>query len=138
MFEIGVRIEPEPEGKRVSAKKLAAVVAKLSKGFEGLEALCLADKVEAINQIRERLAEHSPFKSEPVDYVKWVPSADVQANDYNPNSVAPPEMELLRLSIMADGYTQPIVTNEEEGRKSWWTGSTATASARSVRTLPSA
>jgi len=38
------------------------------------------------------------------------------ANDYNPNSVAPPEMELLRLSISEDGYTQPIVTmiNEEQ------------------------
>jgi ParB-like chromosome segregation protein Spo0J len=34
----------------------------------------------------------------------------VHANDYNPNSVAPPEMELLRLSIDADGYTQPIVS----------------------------
>jgi ParB-like chromosome segregation protein Spo0J len=28
----------------------------------------------------------------------------------NPNSVAPPEMELLRVSIESDGYTQPIVT----------------------------
>jgi hypothetical protein len=37
----------------------------------------------------------------------------VQANSYNPNSVAAPEMELLRLSIAADGYTQPIVTNSE-------------------------
>jgi len=34
----------------------------------------------------------------------------VQANDYNPNAVAPPEMELLEISIWEDGYTQPIVT----------------------------
>jgi ParB-like chromosome segregation protein Spo0J len=34
----------------------------------------------------------------------------LHANDYNPNSVAPPEMELLRLSISNDGYTQPIVS----------------------------
>lgn len=34
----------------------------------------------------------------------------VKANDYNPNSVAPPEMELLETSIWEDGYTQPIVT----------------------------
>jgi ParB-like chromosome segregation protein Spo0J len=59
----------------------------------------------------------SPFKSEPVDCVLWVPADSVQANDYNPNTVAPPEMELLRLSIMADGYTQPIVTNLESGQR---------------------
>ena len=39
----------------------------------------------------------------------------VSANDYNPNTVAPPEMELLRLSIAADGYTQPIVVYPENG-----------------------
>ena len=54
----------------------------------------------------------SPFKSEPVDCVLWVKNETVFANDYNPNSVAPPEMELLRLSIANDGYTQPIVSME--------------------------
>lgn len=52
----------------------------------------------------------SPFKAEPVDCVLWVPQEGIQANDYNPNSVAPPEMELLEISIMEDGYTQPLVT----------------------------
>lgn len=46
----------------------------------------------------------------PVNFVKWVDANLVHANDYNPNSVAPPEMELLKLSITSDGYTQPIVT----------------------------
>ncbi len=72
--------------------------------------------VEAINEIRMRVHELSPFKSEPVDFVKWVPQNVVTANDYNPNSVAPPEMELLHTSIAADGYTQPIVGNVEDGR----------------------
>jgi ParB-like chromosome segregation protein Spo0J len=45
-----------------------------------------------------------------VDCVLWVKNNTVAANDYNPNSVAPPEMELLRLSIVNDGYTQPIVS----------------------------
>ena len=66
--------------------------------------------VEAINDLRAAIHVHSPFASEPVDFVKWVRNDTVYANDYNPNSVAPPEMELLRLSIDADGYTQPIVT----------------------------
>lgn len=48
----------------------------------------------------------------PVSRVQWVPAGDVRANDYNPNSVATPEMELLRLSIEADGFTQPIVVWE--------------------------
>lgn len=34
----------------------------------------------------------------------------VRSNDYNPNKVAPPEMQLLETSIWEDGYTQPIVT----------------------------
>jgi ParB-like chromosome segregation protein Spo0J len=66
-------------------------------------------RVENLNWLREVIATHSPFASEPVDFVRWIKAEDVRANDYNPNSVAPPEMELLRLSIAADGYTQPIV-----------------------------
>lgn len=69
--------------------------------------------VMTLNDIRSQLHAISPFKKEPVDFVRWVKSDVVSANDYNPNSVAPPEMELLRTSIEADGYTQPIVGNEE-------------------------
>lgn len=68
------------------------------------------DLVLHINQLRRLIHEFSPFKSEPVDFVQWVKADTVHANDYNPNSVAPPEMELLRTSISADGYTQPIVS----------------------------
>ena len=45
----------------------------------------------------------------PVSNVQWVPIDEVKANDYNPNSVAAPEMALLKTSIENDGYTQPIV-----------------------------
>ena len=48
----------------------------------------------------------------PVSRVIWVDSEKVYANDYNPNTVAPPEMELLKLSIETDGFTQPIVVCE--------------------------
>jgi ParB-like chromosome segregation protein Spo0J len=72
-------------------------------------------KIDAINRIRLALREHSPFASEPVDCVQWVPADDVVANDWNPNSVAPPEMKLLEHSILEDGYTQPIVTYISEG-----------------------
>lgn len=66
--------------------------------------------VDAINGIRFALHQKSPFKENPVDFVEWVRNDRVHQNDYNPNVVAPPEMELLRLSIAEDGYTQPIVT----------------------------
>ena len=72
--------------------------------------LNLDDKVQALNTIKESLHNISPFKNEPVDLIKWVKVDSVTANDYNPNSVAPPEMELLRHSINHDGYTQPVVT----------------------------
>ena len=45
----------------------------------------------------------------PVYNVKAVPIDKIQANSYNPNSVAPPEMKLLYQSIKEDGYTMPIV-----------------------------
>ena len=75
------------------------------------------DKIDLINQIKLFLHDNSPLKNEPVDCVLWVKNTNVYANDYNPNSVAPPEMELLRLSIASDGYTQPIVTMNTEDQQ---------------------
>ncbi|WP_426736689.1 IbrB-like domain-containing protein [Pseudomonas aeruginosa] len=77
--------------------------------FGELHGLPLAERIEAINRIRRLLHAHSPFAEEPVDCVQWVPAERVAGNDYNPNTVAPPEMRLLRLSIESDGFTQPIV-----------------------------
>ena len=54
-------------------------------------------------------------KKHPVAMVVWVERDLVQANDYNPNAVAKPEMDLLRRSIEADGFTQPIVTWFHDG-----------------------
>ena len=67
------------------------------------------EKISALNMAREQLHQISPFAAEPVDCVIWVPNDQVEANDYNPNTVAPPEMKLLEISISEDGYTQPIV-----------------------------
>jgi ParB-like chromosome segregation protein Spo0J len=82
--------------------------------IEAIKSLPLDEKIESINNIRDALHEISPFRDEPVDFVRWVKAETVEANDYNPNSVAPPEMELLKVSILADGYTQPIVTHKDE------------------------
>ena len=48
-------------------------------------------------------------RKSPVYHVIPVPVHKIKPNDYNPNSVAPPEMRLLYESIKADGYTMPIV-----------------------------
>jgi ParB-like chromosome segregation protein Spo0J len=82
-----------------------------------LQSLDIDSKVNALNEIKIAMHNISPMKTEPVDCVLWVKNDSVHANDYNPNSVAPPEMELLRLSISADGYTQPIVSMLEENGK---------------------
>lgn len=74
-----------------------------------LEQLPEENKIAALNLIKLKLHEISPFKQEPVDCVIWVESDKVESNDYNPNKVAPPEMKLLQHSIKEDGYTQPIV-----------------------------
>ncbi len=86
------------------------LVAQCQELFKELQDLPLKQRVETLNAIRLALSEYSPFKTEPVDCVQWIANTEVQANDYNPNTVAPPEMKLLELSIQEDGYTQPIVS----------------------------
>lgn len=88
----------------VGVSELASLIARK------VESMDLDCKVAALNEVREILHQVSPFKSEPVDFVRWVKNNEVTANDYNPNKVAPPEMKLLELSIVNDGYTQPIVS----------------------------
>lgn len=76
------------------------------------------ERIEFMNETKKLLHSLSPFKNEPVDCILWVKNDNVHANDYNPNSVAPPEMKLLYVSIEEDGYTQPIVTMlEEDGER---------------------
>jgi len=83
--------------------------------FKRLAKLPIKKRIAEINTIRKALHEISPFKSEPVDCVLWIESEKIKANDYNPNTVAPPEMKLLEHSILEDGYTQPIVAWKNNG-----------------------
>lgn len=46
---------------------------------------------------------------EPISGMQWIHISELKPNDYNPNHVAPKEFELLKISIMEDGWTQPIV-----------------------------
>lgn len=78
--------------------------------LDSLQQLPDAERLQAIESIRQQLHEISPLNSQPVDRIRWVPISMVQPNDYNPNSVAKIELGLLYTSILHDGYTQPVVT----------------------------
>ncbi len=69
--------------------------------------------IDLLNEIRQALHRVSPLREHPVDCVLWIRQEEIQANSYNPNAVAPPEMALLERSISEDGYTQPVVTWQE-------------------------
>ena len=88
----------------------------LKKALERIDQLPIEDKVKEINELKKGIKKISPFVKEPVDCVIWVKSDEVVANEYNPNHVAPPEMELLHTSIKEDGYTQPIVVYQHDGK----------------------
>lgn len=74
-----------------------------------------SDKIKFIQKLKDWIHQNlSLVNSQPVDNVQWVDIEKVQANDYNPNSVAGKEMQLLYTSIKHDGYTQPVVTIYDE------------------------
>ena len=108
-------MQPSCRGYLSSRGENMSIISKAEKLFSQLEEMDLHEKVDTINKIKELLHKVSPFKGEPVDFVKWVKMENVHANDYNPNSVAPPEMQLLEHSITEDGYTQPIVSWVNDG-----------------------
>jgi len=90
-------------------KRSSDLESALRDGMEAAE-----DKAAFLNEVRGLLSSLSPWNTQPIDLVRWVPVEQVQANDYNPNSVARNEMRLLYVSISHDGYTQPVVTYWDE------------------------
>lgn len=97
--------------------KIADIVRRVREALSGIEDLDVAERIQAVNEIRIAVHEVSPMRHHPVDLVLWVEAETVEANDYNPNTVAPPEMLLLEHSIEEDGYTQPVVTWVEGERR---------------------
>lgn len=85
--------------------RMESLIEQIKQEFEAS-----SDKFEFLNEIRTTLWNLSPNHSQPVDFVRWVPVDKVKPNDYNPNSVAKKEMQLLYKSVWNDGYTQPVVT----------------------------
>lgn len=50
-----------------------------------------------------------PSKVQPINAVQWVDVNQLEANDWNPNHVMGPEMKLLALSLLQQGWIQPIL-----------------------------
>ncbi|MDD2286495.1 MAG: hypothetical protein PHQ11_13985 [Paludibacter sp.] len=71
--------------------------------------LPLEEKINFLNEARAELHEISPFKFEPIDYVKWVPATSLTANDWNPNQMAQNEVNMLDFSMIKYGMSQAIV-----------------------------
>ncbi|MBR1806964.1 MAG: ParB-like nuclease domain-containing protein [Selenomonadaceae bacterium] len=49
----------------------------------------------------------------PLASLQWVPVERLTANDYNPNKVSRDNLELLKQSILANGWTLPIVVRPD-------------------------
>lgn len=77
-----------------------------------LQSLPEEDRINAINAFRQAIHKNSPFRDHPIDCVLWIKQDEITANDYNPNTVAPPEKRLLSRSLELDGFTQPIVVTQ--------------------------
>lgn len=70
-------------------------------------------KVRALARFKPEVAPVVGIDAQPVSQIVWVPRDLVAANDWNPNFVAPPELRLLKVSILSDGWTQPLVVREK-------------------------
>lgn len=96
-------------------KEIYELAALLAEKIDALQTI--DDKIDTLNAVRLILFNVSPEKLHPVDCVIWEKSDNVECNEYNPNSVAPPELKLLMTSIIEDGFTMPVYTNPENSHK---------------------
>ncbi|WP_257285169.1 ParB N-terminal domain-containing protein [Endozoicomonas sp. SESOKO1] len=59
---------------------------------------------------KKKEAKH---EGQPISKVVWRDRNELKPNNYNPNRVASTELKLLKISIIEDGWTQPIVVNPD-------------------------
>lgn len=49
----------------------------------------------------------------PINNVQWIDVNELKANDYNPNVVFTKEMELLKFSLLKQGWIQPVLVTQD-------------------------
>jgi ParB-like chromosome segregation protein Spo0J len=92
------------------------IPAAIKRHFKNCKKLELEDRVAIYNEMTELLRDMLEMKH-PVLSVKLIEGEKIQSNDYNPNKVAPPEMDLLELSMIRDGITMPVLAaKNDKGR----------------------
>lgn len=80
--------------------------------IDQLSQLPLKDRVKAYNKITQAAHNMLGFaQKHPCLAPQLIERNNIVENHYNPNRVAPQEMNLLRLSIRKEGLTMPIVVN---------------------------
>lgn len=83
----------------------------------------LVPNTRTINQKLKDLPTIEPVRAplgqalQPLAGLRWLLRDELTANMYNPNSVAPFELELLKVSLLEDGWTQPIVAFQRDAKK---------------------
>ncbi|MBJ9134602.1 immunoglobulin-binding protein [Citrobacter farmeri] len=82
------------------------IVHSLSHWLSGMNDV---EKIAALNSLQRFIHYHGPFRDEPIGCVQWVPTECVTANDYNPEAISLVEQKILELSLVQDGFTQPVV-----------------------------
>lgn len=53
------------------------------------------------------------LNEQPVNKIEWVDISKLDSNDYNPNHVFKKELQLLKFSIMKNGWIQPILITKD-------------------------
>jgi ParB-like chromosome segregation protein Spo0J len=96
-----------------------SLIENLEAAIQDLATLPTDERIEAINRLTDALSAIHPNTDHPINAVKWVPADMVEANDYNPNHVAPPEMRMLHESIKSFGFFSPIVTFYDKDTKKY-------------------
>lgn len=49
----------------------------------------------------------------PIDNIQWLEADSLQSNDYNPNVVYNQELKLLKLSLLKQGWIQPLLVDQD-------------------------
>lgn len=108
-----MRARQQPPTRALHLEDLDTEIDGVKAFFRKCHALSFEDKVALYNQMTEALKEMTGL-GHPALAVKLVRPSEIQANDYNPNRVAPPEMKLLQLSMERDGVTMPVVAAKND------------------------